>query len=219
MEVSTEYIKKYWEQIIADQIEQQYRAEGYAIEREVLLGSSTNSLRCDMIASKGDEHIVIEIISKDKRKEYLKFYYDFAKNHGYKFKCVYAPYPSINKKIDFDELESVLSNYFITEVPREIIEIGNHQEVDGVSCAEINEIMIDGCRMNVKGCCEINATIHLDHEEECSFDLSFPTQFQLNIEFDTEKRIWNITDDEDNVVVVDTEVFYGNGEDIIDKLL
>lgn len=61
MEIKPKYIQRYWYQIVADQIADEYRQKEYTIYREY----QVDDIRADLYAVKEDHKVIIEIVTSE----------------------------------------------------------------------------------------------------------------------------------------------------------
>ena len=108
MEIEDKYIRKYWYQIVEDQVCDNYMSRGYHVEKQIALG---DGLRADLYATKDEERIIIEIaISKKSRQEFVHLF-KIAHDIGARVEVVSANYKPFSSRIFFDGFESLFSDY------------------------------------------------------------------------------------------------------------
>jgi len=212
MEIDKKFLAKYLHEIAIEQIADDYRKRGYSVYKEEKLGK----FRADLVAIKGKEQIVIEVKSgrmTSERKEKLAGIADYIRNlGGYKFLVVVATTPK-EKKLEIRGIESIITNYVLSELPPELDSLSTHTSIDGVTDVDLDEIEIVDGLVFVKGDGVVSVRLQFgsDGDQENGDGQigndSFPFEFELTLEFSSDNKL--------NIVKVgklniDTSSYYDN---------
>lgn len=82
MEIKRKYFDLYVRQMVVRQLLDEYKENGYETKEQYPLG---NNLRADIYAVKEDERVIVEIMDKNSRKEYIEKIHDTALKECVKF--------------------------------------------------------------------------------------------------------------------------------------
>lgn len=181
MEIREEYIRRHWNQMVEEQIYDDYKAKGYDVEREVKLLDSP--FVADLMATKDNEKIIIEIASKSKPREYIMSLYDLAHEIGAELKLIYANYVPITMKNGFEGFELEFEKYLNDINPGEFGEFGTHSRVDDIIDPEFTGVYVDGLKAEISGNCTVQLMAWFDREDP-EYDYYVPCKFTLEMEHD-----------------------------------
>jgi Holliday junction resolvase-like predicted endonuclease len=211
MEIKRKYLQKYLHSIASEQIAAEYREKGYIVSTEERIGK----YEADIIARQEKETIVIEIkVGRltPQKKESIAGIADYVKaQSNYKFLVVVATPPK-EKKLEMSGIEQILSDYFLNEMPDELDQLSTHTRLEDVSDVEIDEILIDGKEISVKGSGVFNIEIQFSSDSDQHNDLghksndTIPFDFDIVIELNRDGELEII---EVNNLIVDTSSYYG----------
>ena len=201
------FLQATYEKAALDQIADDYKEKGYSIKKEVIVGP----YRVDLVAQKGNETIYVEVKSRElssSAKHRIKEMTDYFKSvPNAKFIVAISRYPE-PKKIIFDELETILFDYFTVEFPSELDALSTHTRMDNVCDVTINSIEIGGGEIVVScnGSVSVSLQYGSDSEQEDDelFVMSFPFEFEGTLKY--EKGSYQIVDCK--TLEVDTDAFY-----------
>lgn len=212
MEIKKKYLSKYLHQIAIEQIAEEYVQKGYKVNREENLGK----YRADLIVRKGSEQIVIEVKThtmSQEKKERIAGIADYIRNLGnYKFLAVIATPPK-EKKLEIEDIESLISYFIHTDLPSELDELSTHTRPDEVFDVDIDEININGENIFVKGKGVVSVKLQYgsdgDQDNDNGFVTldNFPFDFNITLAYNAEKKL-EIIDVEK--LDVDTSSYYEN---------
>ena len=203
MEVKDKYIRQFWPEIAMAQVEDEYRARGYRVEREKRI----DAFWADLYAEKGDDKIIFEFSFSKMDIERFRHIQQFANSHGMRYQYVVTNYSPLKNQIVMDGLEEMLFDYIISEGGCEVGDLGNHQDIEGVADVEVQRIEVGDGDIQVEGCATTSVTVYLDHEEEVPVALDLPTTFQLTLRWNG--KVWQVDDScHQNEVKIDTDPFY-----------
>lgn len=210
MEIRKKYLQKYLHRIAIEQIVEDYRQKGYIVSEEEKIGK----YRADIIARKNNEIIVIEIKSgkmTPEKKERITGIGDYIRNQGdYKFLVVIAT-PPREKKLEINNIEQLLTQLMLEELPDELDQLSTHTMLDEVSDIDIDEILIDGKSIFVKGNGVVNIELqmgsNIDQRKGDGFKSSdnYPFDFDLTLEYNDTHVLQIIEVDK---LEIDTSSFY-----------
>lgn len=202
-----DYFIKYYEKATIDQIADDYRERGYTVKKEIIVGP----YRVDLIAKKGDETVYIELKSHSQSpeaKHRIKAMADYFKTvPNAKFIVVVSRIPEL-KKIEFEDIEAVLFEYFTMNLPSELDTLSTHTRIDELHRVKITEICIrDGVlQITCKGMIGVTLQYgsYFDQEGNESMYMSYPFKFKGIISYDGKKYI--VKDCEE--LAIDTDAYY-----------
>lgn len=210
MEIKKQYLQKYLHRIAIEQIVDEYRQKGYKVSEEERIGK----YQADIVARKNDETIVIEVKSgkmTPKKKEAITGIGNYVRSQGnYKFFVVIAT-PSREKKLEIVNIENMLTQIMLEELPDELDELSTHTTLDEVSDIDLDEIIIDGKSIFVKGNGVVSVELQMgsdgDQKRGDGFKSNdnFPFDFNITLEYNDKNELHII---EIDTLKVDTSSFY-----------
>lgn len=200
MEIKERYIKKYWYQIIRDQISDELEAQGYHVWVKKKFESG---IYADIYAEKDNDKQIIEISSKKIPKEQFIRLHQYAVDQGIKFKAVIANLNSLKTEIDWDEFESALCTYMNNNGCCD--KLGYSAKIEDITDVDFNLIQIDGNKIFAKGQAICEVEIQMDSEGDIDFAMHFPMTFAVT--FNSNNGKWEISGN-DVKIEVDTCAFY-----------
>lgn len=181
MEIREKYIRKYWYQMVEDQVYDDYISKGYEVKRQLVIGES--DFKADFYATKDDEKIIIEIVTKDKSRYYIMRLYEIAHEMGAELKLVYANYRPITAKNGFEGFELEFEKYLNDINPGEFGEFGTHSRVDDIIDVEFSGVYIDGMKAELSGNCTVLLMAWWDSEDP-EYEYYVPCKFEVEMEHD-----------------------------------
>lgn len=93
MEINPKYIQRYWYQIVADQIADEYKQNEYTIYREYQVGD----IRADLYAVKEDHKVIIEIVTSEKSNDQIIRLYRAAQQSDCEFRSFQPIIPRLTQ--------------------------------------------------------------------------------------------------------------------------
>ncbi len=208
MEIKKKYFRKYLHEIALLQLEEDYKAKGFEVSREVRFGE----YRADLVAVKGNEKLVIEIKTKqltDEEKVRLASIADAVRATGeYRLIVVIATSPR-EKRIEVIDVEQAFYTYLVGEFPHELESLGNRVILDEISDIEVSEVYIDGGGIKIVGTGVISVELEYgggaSSDDGLSMSDSYPFSFDALTVFgsDGELTIKDVLH-----LTVDTDSFY-----------
>jgi Holliday junction resolvase len=213
MEIKKQYLQKYMHSVAIDQLADEYRSKGY----KVLKGEPIGSHKADLIAVKGDEKIVVEVKAgklTPEKKAAISAIGNYVKNNdNYKFFIVLATPPK-EKKLEVSNIEDLLFQYVIDNMPHELDELSTHPRVEQIDNVEIDEIKVNpNGAILVKGNGVVSMELQFGSDADLNNDFghkvndSFPFQFDVVLEFDDDKG-FVFSQMKEPEVKVDTSSYY-----------
>ena len=188
MEIKKKYFEKYLHSIAIEQIGEDYIRNGYSITKEERIGK----YKADLVARKENETIVIEVKSGKmtfEKKETIKHLSDYVREQGnYKFLVAFVSLPK-EKKLEIDNIESLLLTHIIHNLPDGIDELSTHSTIDEVSDIDIDEIQISEKSIFVVGTGIVDVELQFgsdgDQVRDIGFktNMSFPFEFEITLEY------------------------------------
>ena len=202
-----DFLQANYEKAAIDQIADDYKSKGYVVKKEANVGP----YRVDLAVIKGDETTYIEVKSRKESpeaKRRIKEMTEFFKTlPNVKFIVAISRYPE-PKQIEFDELESVLFDYFTVEFPSELDALSTHTRMDDVHDVTINSIEVGGgeIKLSCNGSVSVSLQYGSDSEQEDDepFVMSFPFEFEGTLKY--EGNCYSVIDCD--TLEVDTDAFY-----------
>jgi hypothetical protein len=203
-----DYLIKNFEKSALEQLADDYRDKGYTIKTDVSVGP----FRVDLIATKGDETIYIEMKTHSENpdaKRRIKAMADYFKTiPNAKFIVAISRYPE-PKKIEFDDIGSILTEYFTLEFPSDLDALSTHTMIDDVHGVSINEVRIqDGefyiiCNGMVGVTLQYGSDSDQERGEEPMY-MSFPFKFKGTFSYENRKYFVSECDE----LEIDTDAYY-----------
>lgn len=185
MNIRPQYQQRYLYNMAVDQLVADYQERGYQVDREKKIGDYL----ADLIATKGDEVIVVEVkagsITPQKRKQLVQIgdYVRTRKNH--KFLVVVA-IPPKKKKIAIPELNQLLFQYVGQHIPENFNVLSPYPRITKVSETVVSELTInkDGS-MVASGTGIITAEFLYGNSDKQSIDIEdvFPFDFDVVLQY------------------------------------
>lgn len=197
MEVKEKYIKKYWYEIVRDQITDELKEEGFEVYADHLIDGFT----ADLYAEKGEDKKIIEIKNKNLSRENFIKLHKFATGHNIKFQLAIADFRSLKPSINIEGIDKMLVDYMNEHSLYE--DLGQKSYVDDITDVSYNDIDIDEKAILLKGEAVCEMCIEFDDEGDCDFNANFPMTFDIHID----TKDWEIVDSEEGIEV-DTSSFY-----------
>lgn len=189
MELKEKYIRKYWYQMVEDQIADEYTEKGYTVVRNCEIA---NGKRADLLAHKGDEHIIIEIVERRKSNAAILQLYHYARETGYEVRLVVANYSHLETIIEFDEFYDSFVEFLNNDNPGEFGEFATHSRVDEIEECTFKSIKVNGASLLVEGNCIVSLETWMDNEGDTDFTYHVPIAFELSMLY--EDADWVVDD-------------------------
>jgi Holliday junction resolvase len=192
MEIKRKYFDKYLHSMAIDQIAREYSEKGYTVSAEQNLGK----YKADLIAKKENETIVIEVKSgkmTPEKKKTIKQLGDYVQKQGnYRFLVAIATPPK-EKKLEIENIEKLLFDYVLSNLPDELDELSTHTRIEEISDVDIDEIELSENLIFVKGSGVISVELQFGSDGDRDRDFgfknfdNFPFVFELTLEYKREK--------------------------------
>lgn len=207
MKLKREYIGRYLHDIATQQIADEYEAKGYSVSLEEKIGE----IRTDIVARKDGEVVVIEIkagrLSAERKKEIANLSNFIQKEDNHKFSVVFVN-PLQEKKLEIDNFEELLFDYFQNNLPDELSILSSNTRFAGFEYLILDEVNIQDSQILVKGDGLVN--INLEYGKEAKDGLvledAYPFNFDISLMYNTKESKLDIL--ELNSLEVDTSSFY-----------
>lgn len=202
------YIMRYFERETLEQIADDYREKGYTIKTDISVGP----FRVDLAATKGEETVYIELKTHSENSEAkrrIKTMAEYFKNiPNAKFIVIVSRLPEL-KKIEFEDVDSILSEYFTLEFPSDLDALSTHTRIDEVSRVNINEITIKNGEFHIT--CNGMVWVTLQYGSDTDqgpgdepLNISFPFKFKGTLNYDGGKYRVDCCDE----LNIDTDAYY-----------
>ena len=202
-----DYLRQNYEKSFIEQIADDYREKGYSVKTDVKVGA----YRVDIAATKEDEVVYIEVKTHSENsdaKRRIKAMSDYFKTiPNAKFLVMISRYPE-PKKIEFDEIEPILCEYFTLDFPPDLDALSTHTRMEDVHGVTITEIKIQDGDLEIKCNGMVGVTLQYgsDSDQEpgdVPMYMSFPFKFKGTVSYDDD---YSITDCDE--LEIDTDAFY-----------
>ena len=151
----------------------------------------------DLYAENDNEKKVYEfriVGVKERRNRYVAEFKKSAEKINAKPNMVYVK-PPVEKEIIFDELNAILTNYFInSETPDGLDELSTHTNVDMVEVDEILSIELEGDKIILSGLATIYVYLQYGsaHDTKLGDGDSKSANFPLNFEVTLNKKDYSV---------------------------
>ena len=116
--------------MVEDQVYDEYVDMGYEVTRDYMLGET--SICADLYATRDDEKIIVEIITKDKYKPFIMRLYDIAHQLGAELKLISANYVPLTANNGFEGFEMAFTDYLNDINPGEFGQFATHNRVEDI---------------------------------------------------------------------------------------
>lgn len=174
------YLAQYYERATIDQLVAEYKLKGYYVQRGVKL----DKYRIDMLAEKDGYSIFFEIVSKRMdvksrcRIDNIRNLIQCKPNS----RLIVVPVRySEEKQIVFNNVENLLFNHFIEEIPHQLDELSIHTKLESVDYVNIESIRILEHDIVMKGSGQVTVELQSGREGNQDGDnvrkMSFPFEF------------------------------------------
>jgi Holliday junction resolvase-like predicted endonuclease len=211
MEISRKYFAKYLHDIAIEQIADSYLSQGYKVSKDEKIGS----YEADLVARRGNEHIVVEVKTgamSEEKKRRIAAIADYVRSVG-GYKLLVAIATTLKqKKLAIDNIEQLLFSYLREHLPANVAALSTHTVPLGVSDVDIDEVTVNGDSILVKGTGVVtlamqNGSDAEPREEETTIEDNFSFDFDIELKSNHEKSlaIANVS-----ALKVDTSSYWGN---------
>lgn len=174
MELKEKYIRKYWYEMVVEQLKDQYKDNGYNVSLEAHLNQG---LIADMIVEKDGVRTIVEIVTNSKTPQQIIRIKQLAEELHYEFQLVVANYSPLRQNVEFEQLPSLIVKKLNEDV--ELYELPEGAMIDNASDLEYKDVFIDGNRLYVKGTFEVEVVIPSPDNEDQEFIHYYPATFDL----------------------------------------
>jgi len=185
MEIQKRFLRKYIHQIAIDQLEFQYRNDGYEVKKEEKIGN----YRADLVAKKDKETIVIEVKAgrlNEERRKAIASIGDYVKNQGdYRFLIVVATEPK-EKEIEIANLDQTLYEFMSEDIPENLRSLSSNTRLVEISGASISKLTINKNIISVVGTASLEVDLTYGSESEgISLTDAYPFNFQVFLQYNS----------------------------------
>lgn len=185
MEIKEQYVRRYWYQMVEDQVYDEYKEKGYEVEKEYRFQSDRGVMCADLFATKGDEKIILEIVSRNRPKEHIMRLYSIAREMGAELRIVYANYSPLSGQNGFDGFNHRLEDYLNDINPGEFGEFATHSRVEEIEDVEFSGMYIKGLKAELSGECTIALATWIENDDP-EYTYYVPCRFIVQMEYDKE---------------------------------
>lgn len=180
MEIRHNYLARYSENATIDKLVDEYIEKGFSVRREVRV----DKYRVDIVAEKDGQQLFIEVVNPNlngtarRRIEAIRELVN--KLPDTQLIVVPAMYQEENR-IEFQDIEDILEEFFLEDMPDELDELSTHTRVDSVDSVEIGYIHVYGQNIVVKCNGQISVTLQYGSDGEQDdmpvIRMSYPFKF------------------------------------------
>lgn len=200
MEIREEFVKRYWEKIVRDQVIDDWEQNGFKVETEKRFGDDV----ADIYAEKEDKKFIVEIVTSAKEKGIYARLQKAAKQEGAQMLLVMGNYQNEKALVDIDGFEWILLSYLQDgNTPSSVEALGHHCQITEIREVRFVEVNVLAEFIWARGKCICDVEICLDNQEECKFKMPFPAEFDCNLIYDPILKIGKMEE-----FKVDTSAYY-----------
>lgn len=193
MEIKDKYIKKYWYNMVLDQLVDEYESSGYVIDKECRLSENSKYYCADLVVKKDGEKTIIEILHDKSKMDQTIRLRKFACDNGYDFKIVYANFKPLQQTIEFEDFPTLFVEYLNNDIPSELGEFASHVRVEDVVDVEYRSIDIQRNSVCLTGSCNVELETWTNDEDDTTYTYYVPCSFVC--ELSVENDLWTIQDE------------------------
>lgn len=202
-----DYLRQNYEKAFIEQVVNDYRDKGYAVKTEVKVGN----YRVDIAATKDDETIYVEVKTRsegpDAKRRIKEMANYFKTIPNAKFLVMISRYQE-PPKIEFDEIDAILYEYFTHELPSDLDALSTHTRVENVHSVTISEVKIQNGELLIYCTGMVSVTLQFgsDFDQEPGdepMNMDFPFKFKGTIDYNESYSVSGCDDLE-----IDTDAFY-----------
>lgn len=178
MEIKEEFVKRYWEKIVRDQVIDDWEKKGFNVETEKRFGDDV----ADIYAENENKKYIVEIVTSTKDKGIYSRLQKVAKQVGAQMLLVMGNYQNEKALVDIDGFDRLLLSYLLAgNTPSSIEALGHHCQIKEIREVRFVEVNVLTGFIWVRGKCICDVEICLDNQEECMFKMPFPAEFDCNL--------------------------------------
>lgn len=174
MELKEKYIRKYWYQMVVDQLKDQFVEAGYDVSLEARIHQG---FMADMVIEKDGVKTIVEIVTNSKTPQQIIRIKQLAEELHYDFQLVVANYTPLRQNVEFEQLPSLIVKKLNEDV--ELYDLPEGTMIDNASDFEFKDVFIDGNRLFLKGTFEVEVVIPSPGNEDQEFIHYYPATFDL----------------------------------------
>lgn len=178
------YLAHYYEKATIDQLADEYKQKGYNVQRE----ARVDKYRVDLLAEKDGQKVYVEVVRKrvagEVRRRIEALEELIRKQPNSRLIVVKERY-SDEKQIEFNNLNKILYNFFISDFPDELDELSTNTRLESVDSIAIDSIKVYGQDIIVK--CSGQVSVGLQYCSDSEQEgrplpvMSFPFEFEGTI--------------------------------------
>lgn len=183
-----DYLLPLYEKATIEQIADEYRDKGYTVRK----GEKVGPYRVDLAVEKDSEITYIEVKSRregSEAKRRIKEMIDYFNTIPNAHFQVYVSRNPDPPKIEIDDIDHVLYNYFIYNFPSQLDELSTHTRIEDVYDVSIKEIKVGkDIFVSCSGMVSVSLQYGSDSEQESEqpFVLPFPFEFKGTVKYKEE---------------------------------
>ncbi|MBF0553904.1 MAG: hypothetical protein HQK96_05020 [Nitrospirae bacterium] len=209
MVIKHKYTTKYLHDIVIAQLYDEYKAKGYSVTKETMIGG----YQADLVAQKNGETLVFEVTTgslTQKGKERLRSLSTYVNSQeGHKFKFIYSA-PPRERTIDIANIEEILTSEMENNIPDELDKLSTHTRIEEIYDIDIAEIDIgkDGT-ISLKGTGTVSVELQNGSDSDNIKDMGHITFYSFPFTFSSKLEHKNRKLDTKNLKIkIDTSKYY-----------
>lgn len=178
MEIKEKYVRKYWYKMVEDQVYDDYKEKEYDVERQHVFAE--HRVEADLYATRGDEKIIIEIVSREKEKSQVMRLYKLAHEIGAELKIIYANFVPIASKNGFEGFENEFEEYLNDICLGDFDQFGTHHRVEEIVDTVFSGIYVNGGEAELIGSCTVELAVCMEKDDP-EYTYHVPCEFKVEM--------------------------------------
>lgn len=172
----------YLEEAKIEELAHEYERQGYSVSKN----HRDADVVYDLVANNGQRKVAIEVQARAAlagRADQITRQREVAQKHGYNFQ-LFIVNPPLEKQIVFEEINTLLFQYFIDHIPDALDQLSSHTSIDHVGRVEISAITVTRAGVHVAGTGMVEVTLEYgsgENRDGMSWSTSFPFDFAIAI--------------------------------------
>jgi len=173
---------RYLEEAKIEELAHEYERQGYSVSKD----HRDADVVYDLVANNGQRKVAIEVQARAAlagRAEQITRQREVAQKHGYNFQ-LFIVNPPLEKKIVFEELDLLLFQHFVNQIPEALDQLSSRTTIDNVKRLEISAITVtrEGFHLTGVGMVEVTLAYGTgEGRDGISWEASFPFDFAMSI--------------------------------------
>jgi Holliday junction resolvase len=172
---------RYLEAAKIEEVSQQLRDQGYTVVNDYSAGST----RFDILATKGDQTIVVEVKARSTLQdttEQVRRHRRIARDSGFTEYRLVVVNPPRERTIEIEDLDIILYAHMINETYQELDQLSSNTILDSITVEEIDSLAVSKSGIHVLGSGYVEVTLEYgggNERDGLSMGSSFPFDFDV----------------------------------------